>query len=154
MNTFKSHIVKRAWQYRRAAAKKYSCPLMEISWKECLALSMEYFSPETFHLENTHFAGKFADGWKFIHSAGTLENGILTLTEIYFGYWEKGKMTSFEIDVDHIMVVTQDMKGRVDWSGADLFTYAKKVVGNTYPYKTLLKEKGFKWNPTEKCWAK
>lgn len=31
---FKKIVIK-AWEIRRAASKKWSCPIMEISWKDC-----------------------------------------------------------------------------------------------------------------------
>ena len=33
-------INKMAWSIRKAAAKKYSCPVLEISWKECYKLAL------------------------------------------------------------------------------------------------------------------
>ena len=38
---FTSAIIKRAWGIRKAAAQKYGCPVMEISWKLSLHMARE-----------------------------------------------------------------------------------------------------------------
>lgn len=39
--TIQSVINKKAWNIRRNAAKRFSCNVMEISWKECILLAKE-----------------------------------------------------------------------------------------------------------------
>ena len=38
---FTSKLIKAAWAIRRQAAQKFSCKIMEISWRECLIMASE-----------------------------------------------------------------------------------------------------------------
>lgn len=42
---FTSKLIKQAWQIRRKAAVKFSCKIMLISWKECIAMAKETSLP-------------------------------------------------------------------------------------------------------------
>lgn len=38
---FTSNLIKRAWKIRRESSVKFSCKIMEISWRECLIMAKE-----------------------------------------------------------------------------------------------------------------
>ena len=43
---FTTELIQKAWKIRREAAVKFNCRIMEISWKECLAMAKENSNPE------------------------------------------------------------------------------------------------------------
>ncbi len=39
--TMQSKLNRKAWNIRRNAAKRFNCPVMDISWKECYKLAKQ-----------------------------------------------------------------------------------------------------------------
>ena len=160
---FTSQLNRAAWAIRKAAAQAMNVRVSDVSWKVCLEMarnneefSSQSYDLETFDFENTHAAGKFADGWKFRQATGMIDGDTITVKSVNFGYVRSGKMENCKATVKaHIAFEAAGYAKATSQSwGWRIPAEVKKIVGQTYGFGEIFKKKGFSWNADQKAWER
>lgn len=164
---FRSHIMKSAWSIRKEAAARLGCPVHQVLMSVCLKMAYELatflekekevvYDLMEFSFENTHAAGKFADGWKYRQATGMIEDNKIVVKLVDFGYVRPGKMENRSATVKAHIAFEAPGYAKVtpqSW-GWKIPAKVKKIVGQTWGFGEIFKKEGFTWDPSQKAWIR
>ncbi len=160
---FTAKLVNKAWKIRRESAAKYAVKVSAIKWKICLDMAAESLEvPELLDLvfdENEAAAGKFANGPKFEQGVGIIsEDGeTIKINDVVFPRNGRGKMVRIkEFTIKGHIAFEAPGWGNCPESvwGLEIPETVKCIRGHTYPFRGILKKKGFQWCKAEQAWIR
>lgn len=107
--------------------------------------------------KNEIAAGKFADGYKFMHAIGCIDGNKLNVRNICFhrNYTKKCIHIQRETHQGDLGFEAPGYGNcSVSMWGGEIPTTVNEIYGYTYPFRILFKKDGFKWNPKTKTWVR